>query len=222
MTSEFQLNTEEKLSVTPSSLSPGVKAALIEQARTWLDGTKLKKGTTVSITEGSITSEITLEHSIIKIDGQVYVLHPETIAKGAQGKIKVLESLADGTFLLVKISYISAKSSFDEVDPLDLVMNEIEILSDAGLSRGKTRRIRPPQAGLCKAQKEQLATEKKKMAEESQTDEPTQTPPSEIPSCFVKQYTTMPNLGGNLKKYLAEFDKKLTLRTGPCLITKIH
>jgi len=133
--------TETTAPVEPSLLSDVFKKALIEQARTWREGHKLKKGSVFSFVEGSKKHTITLEHSVIKIEGNVYVMHHGVFAEGGQGKIKVLENLEHDTFCLVKISSVLNVFEDDDTDLLHDVLNEADIVLDAGLSQGQTQRI---------------------------------------------------------------------------------
>jgi len=207
----FPFNTTDKLAVQPSSLLPLFKKAIIKQAKAWSNGHKLKKGSIFSFTYAGETHSTVLENSIVKIEDDVYVMHRKIMIEdaqgkiktptleGSQGKIKVVESLSDKRLSLVKISYISAvpiKSNLNDIDELDDLLNEVEVLSDAGMCQGQAQRTRPSQAGLCKAQRKKLNAQ--------------WASPNEVSKYFIKRYTVMPYLGRDLKEHLKELAEKQT------------
>lgn len=141
----YPFNTTIQFPVKPTSLSRVFKAALLEQSEVWREGTKLKRGAIVSFREGTTEVSTKLEHSVIKIEGVLYALHRQEVARGGQGRIKVLERFDDSVLYLVKISNIPSALDEGGFDIIDDVTNEIEVLLDAGLCRGQAQRILPSQ-----------------------------------------------------------------------------
>ena len=127
----YPFDTSHQLPVTPSPLSNIQKEILLELAKSWRDGTKLKRGTYLSMGHNCLgyPARVRLNNSIIKIEGEVYVLHQVKIGQGAEGKVKVIEGLSGGKFHLVKILFGSG------------ALAEKEALSDAGFSLGGTQRV---------------------------------------------------------------------------------
>jgi hypothetical protein len=174
----FPFNTSTDLSghIKPSVLSNADKAILLAYVLTLRDGDKLKKGSLIPGTQ------VTLENSIIKIDGEVYELHNETFAEGAYGKIKVLRRLRDDALFLDKIF-------FEIIEPrsYEALLDEIAVLLDAGVGLGHTSRSWKYQPTRWKHQ--QII---QKFGEES-------------PHHYVKKHhVVMRYLGPNLNKQLKE------------------
>lgn len=100
--------------------------AIFEQQQ---NGYKLKKGNLIPSSLSWFNFGTRLTHSLIKINGNLYVLHNK-IGAGGFGKIKIVESLSDGMFYICKISTDSR------------TLNEVTYLFDNGLFRGCVIRLR--------------------------------------------------------------------------------
>jgi hypothetical protein len=119
-----------------SSLPTRLKTSLVEHSKTWRDNTKIKRGASVPLAGlfwGSYS--IKLSHSIIKIDGDLYEIMEE-LDHGGMGKIAVLKKVSDGSLILAKV-FIGET----EINKTNEYLNELGLIADAGLSRGKTSRV---------------------------------------------------------------------------------
>lgn len=133
--------TDVKIPIEKSTLTSLQRALIYQAAQFWLDDKKQSKNSWFYPPVSSLVLPFKLDYSIIKIEGQVYILHHGLLDKGGFGKVKYLENLRTGEISVVKIS--------DSV----YAIQEIKVLLDLGLLRGSAVRVSFPFPGTLDARR---------------------------------------------------------------------
>lgn len=127
--------TDIKIPIEKSTLTPLQREFIYQAAANWPDDKKQAKNSWFYPPLSSMSMPFRLDYSIIKIDGQVYLLHHHLLGKGGFGRVKFLENVRTGEIAVVKISESVA------------AIQEIKVLLDLGLLRGTAVRVSMPASG---------------------------------------------------------------------------